>query len=295
MIDGSYVALVTPFKNNEVDYTALENLIEFHLNNSTDGILFCGTTGESPALAGDEKEQLVRFGLQKINKSVPVMMGTGTNNLHHTISATTKAQQMGIDYALVITPYYNKPNQEGLYRFFSTVAENCDIPLVIYNVPGRTGVNITSDTTLRLAHHHKNIVGIKEASGNLVQLSKIVKDAPEGFSVLSGEDALNLPILSCGGSGVVSVTANLVPKKMHDLVAFYQKGKFEKALAIHQELIRLNSVLFIDTNPIPVKEALHMMGLIEQEIRLPLYYLSEKNRDILAEVLQSYNLVQETD
>ena len=172
MLKGSYVALVSPFKNNDIDYNALENLIDFHLKNKTDGILFCGTTGESPSLAGDEKERLLRFGLKKINKQVPVMMGTGTNNLHHTISSTIKTQEWGVDYALIITPYYNKPTQNGLYQYFKAVSANTDIPIVIYNVPGRTGVNISADTTLKLAHEFKNIVGIKEASGDLVQLSR---------------------------------------------------------------------------------------------------------------------------
>ncbi|MCK4696239.1 MAG: 4-hydroxy-tetrahydrodipicolinate synthase [Candidatus Cloacimonetes bacterium] len=291
MLKGSYVALVTPFKNNEIDYNALENLIDFHLENNTDGILFCGTTGESPALASDEKEQLVRFGLKKINKKIPVMMGTGTNNLHHTVSATIKAREWGVDYALVITPYYNKPTQNGLYHFFKEVVLNTDIPIVIYNVPGRTGVNIHSETTLKLAHEFENIVGIKEASGNLVQLSEIVKDAPEGFSVMSGEDALNLPILSCGGKGAISVTANIVPQKVHQLISYFFKNNFSKALSLHQELLELNNVLFIETNPIPVKEALHMMEKIEREIRLPLYYLLEKNREILKKVLNKYELI----
>ena len=291
MISGSYVALVTPFKNNEVDYSALEELIEFHLKNNTDGILFCGTTGESPALAGDEKEQLVRFSIQKINQAVPVMMGTGTNNLHHTISATSKAQQWGVDIALVITPYYNKPTQEGLFNYFSQVAEHCPIPMMIYNVPGRTGVNMNSETTLRLAHDYDNIVGIKEASGNLVQLSEIVRNAPEGFSVMSGEDALNLPILSCGGKGAISVTANLVPQKVHDLIVKFQKGKFAEALQLHLELLELNKVLFIETNPGPVKEALSLMGKIEPEIRSPLCLLGKENKQKLTEVLEKYKLI----
>jgi len=291
MLNGSYVALVTPFKNNEVDYTALENLIEFHLQKGTDGILFCGTTGESPSLAGDEKEQLVRFGLQKINKAVPVMMGTGTNNLQHTISATIKAQGWGVDLALVITPYYNKPTQEGMYNYFKIIAENTDIPIVIYNVPGRTGINMTSSTTLRLAHTCKNIIGIKEASGNLVQASEIVKGAPENFTVLSGEDALNLPLLSCGAQGVVSVTANIVPGKLHELVASYQKGKYKVTQELHLELLDLNLAMFLETNPIPVKEALHLMGKIEKEIRPPLTNLQETNLLKLKEVMQKHKLI----
>ena len=291
MLKGSYVALITPFKNKGIDYNALEKLIEFHLTNNTDGILFCGTTGETPSLAGDEKERLVRFGLQKINKQKPVMMGTGTNNLHHTISNTIKAQEWGVDHALVITPYYNKPTQNGLYLHFKSVAENTDIPIVIYNVPGRTGVNIDAETTLKLANECKNIVGIKEASGDIFQLSKIVKYAPHGFSAMSGEDALNYPIMCCGGKGVISVTANIVPQKVHDLVEFSLKGKYDKALNIHLELLELNKAMFIETNPIPAKESLHLMGMIERELRLPMCNLKDENLKKLKNILDDYNLI----
>ena len=291
MIQGSYVALVTPFKNNEIDYNALEKLIDFHLENSTDGILLCGTTGESPALAGDEKERLVRFALKIIDGKIPVMLGTGTNNVSHTISATVRAQEWGVDSTLVITPYYNKPTQNGLYLHFKAVAENTDIPIVIYNVPSRTGVNMTAETTLKLAHEFQNIVGIKEASGDLIQLSKIVKDAPAGFAVLSGEDALNYPILCCGGSGVISVTANIVPQKVHDLVDFVEKGKYEKARELHLELLELNGAMFFETNPIPVKESLHLMKLIEREFRLPMCQMQEENLLKLKEVLSKYKLI----
>lgn len=291
MIRGSYVALVTPFKNGEIDYNALNKLLDFHLQNGTDGILFCGTTGESPALAGDEKEQMIRFGLKRINGKIPVMLGTGTNNISHTISATVRAQEWGADSALVITPYYNKPTQNGLYLHFKAVAENTGIPIVIYNVPGRTGVNITSETTLKLAHEFKNIVAIKEASGDLVQLSKIVKDAPENFAVLSGEDALNYPILCCGGSGVISVTANIIPQMVHEMVEFTKQGKYEKARELHLKLLKLNNILFIETNPIPVKEALHLTGLIEPEFRLPMCRMKGENLKILMDVLTEYDLI----
>ncbi|RLC52036.1 MAG: 4-hydroxy-tetrahydrodipicolinate synthase [Candidatus Cloacimonadota bacterium] len=291
MLKGSYVALVTPFKNNEIDYNALEKLIDFHIENGTDGILLCGTTGESPALAGDEKERLVRFAVKKIDGRLPVMLGTGSNNVTHTISATARAKEWGADSALVITPYYNKPTQNGLYLHFKAVAENTDIPIVIYNVPGRTGVNITAETTIKLAEEFKNIVAIKEASGDLVQLSKIVRDAPAGFAVLSGEDALNYPILCCGGSGVISVTANIVPGMVHDLVEFTEKSKFTKARELHLKLLKLNNMMFIETNPIPVKESLHLMGLIERELRLPMCKLQDENLEILKVVLNEYKLI----
>lgn len=291
MLKGSYVALVTPFKNNEIDYNSLEQLIDFQVENKTDGILFCGTTGESPTLAGDEKERLVRFGIKKINRRISVMLGTGTNNLQHTISATIRAQEWGVDYALVITPYYNKPTRKGLYQYFKAVAQSTTIPLVIYNVPGRTGVNIDADTTIKLAEEFSNIVGIKEASGDLNQLSKIVKNTDKDFSVMSGEDALNLPIMSCGANGVISVTANILPRKLHDLVELCSNQNYTDALKIHQELIEINDALFIETNPIPVKESLHLMKMIERELRLPLCFMEESNRKMLEKVLNKYKLV----
>ncbi len=291
MIKGSYVALVTPFKNNEIDYSALEKLIEFQIKHETDGLLFCGTTGEAPALAGDEKERLVRFGIKSVDKRAPIMVGTGSNNLHHTISATMKAQEWGADYALVITPYYNKPTQKGMYEYFKKITENTDIPLVIYNVPGRTGVNISAETTIKLANDFKQIIGIKEASGDLQQVSKIVKNTSKKFAVMSGEDALNLPIMSCGAKGAISVTANILPQKVHDLVELSEQNKFDKALSIHQYLIEINNAMFIETNPIPVKEALSMMTMIQNEIRLPLEHLLKENSIKLRKVLEQYKLV----
>lgn len=291
MLKGSYVALVTPFKNNEIDYNSLEKLINFQIENKTDGILFCGTTGESPTLAGDEKERLVRFGIKIIDKRIPIMIGTGSNNLQHTISATIKAQEWGVDHALIITPYYNKPTQNGLYQYYKAVAENTTIPIVIYNVPGRTGVNIQAETTIKLANEFSNIVGIKEASGDLDQLSRIVKNTDKDFAVMSGEDALNLPIMSCGGDGVISVTANILPRKLHDLVALCSNANYADALKIHQELIEINKALFIETNPIPVKESLHLMKMIERELRLPLCFMEDGNLKMLEKVLIKYKLV----
>ncbi len=291
MLSGSYVALVTPFKNNEIDYSAVERLVDFHIENKTDGILLCGTTGESPTLAGDEKERFLQFAINKINKRLPVMIGTGTNNLPKTISATRRAKELTADYALVITPYYNKPNQEGMYQFFKKVAESVNIPIVIYNVPGRTGVNISAETVVRLSEI-RNIVGIKSASGNLRQMSKIVKETPDDFSLMSGDDNLSLPILSVGGQGVISVTANILPEKMHNLVKSYLNGEIGQALRLHQELLDINEKLFIDTNPIPVKEAMAMMGMIEREIRLPLWKLSQEKLDVLKETLRKYGLIE---
>jgi 4-hydroxy-tetrahydrodipicolinate synthase len=292
MLQGSYVALVTPFRKNEIDYNAFENLLNFHLDNGTDGILLCGTTGESPALASDEKERLVQYGIRVLDGRLPVMMSTGTNNLHHTISATIKAQNWGVNYALVITPYYNKPTQNGLYLYFKAVAEQTDIPIVIYNVPGRTGVNISAETTVRLAHDFPSIVGIKEASGDLVQVSQIVRDAPETFTVMSGEDALNYPIMACGAKGAISVTANVLPKQVHELTDVTLKGKHKKAVELHKALLLMNQAMFYETNPMPVKEALAAMKMIEPEIRMPLCRMQEHTLQQLLDVLKQYNVLQ---
>lgn len=289
---GSFVALITPFKNKDIDYNALEKLINFHIENQTDGIVLLGTTGEAATLASDEKESLLRFAIQRLKNKMPIIVGTGSNNLSITISNTLKAEKLGAEAALIVTPYYNKPTQEGLYLYYKEIISKTTIPIILYNVPGRTACNISADTTLRLAHEFsERIIGIKEASGDLVQASKIIKYAPKNFFLLSGEDALNLPLMAVGAKGTISVTANVVPKKMHDLIALALDGKFSEALKIHQELIELNNILFIETNPIPAKEALAMMKIIENEVRLPLCNLQAKNHELLKECLSNYKLI----
>jgi len=291
MLQGSYVALVTPFKNGAVDWNALERLICYHLENDTNGILLLGTTAEAAALAGDEKDALLRFAMQKIANKVPVMIGTGSNNYMQSLANTKKAEELGADFALIITPYYIKPTQQGMYEYYKSIASKVKIPIVIYNVPGRTGVNITAETTVRLARECSNIIGVKEASGNLVQVTQIVRDAPKSFSVMSGEDALNVPIMAIGGKGCISVTANVVPKLMSEHIASCLAGDYLQAASQHAYLANLNHLMFIETNPIPAKEALHMMGLIELEFRLPICPLQTKNRDILREGLKTYRLI----
>ncbi|MDZ4182137.1 MAG: 4-hydroxy-tetrahydrodipicolinate synthase [Candidatus Cloacimonadaceae bacterium] len=291
MLQGSFVALVTPFKNGEVDYSALEGLIQFHLDNGTHGILLLGTTAETAGLASDEKDALLRFALQKINHAVPVMIGTGTNNLQQSLAQTKKAKELGADFALVITPYYIKPTQNGMYEYFKTIAQKVDIPIVIYNVPGRTGVSISAATTVKLAQDCPNIIGIKEASGNLVQATQIIRDAPQGFALMSGEDALNLPLMAIGAKGCISVTANVVPKLMSEHIDTCLKGDFATAALQHQYLLDMNNVMFIETNPIPAKEALHMMGMIGLEFRLPICPLMDASRDALRKTLREYKLI----
>lgn len=291
MLQGSYVALVTPFRNGGIDWTALEGLIQFHLDEGTDGILLLGTTAETAGLASDEKDALLRFAIQKINKQVPVMIGTGTNNLSQTIANTQKAKDMGADYALVITPYYIKPTQNGLIEYFRAVADKVDIPIVIYNVPGRTGVNMAAATTVKLAELCPNIVGIKEASGNIVQATNILRDVKAGFSLMSGDDALNLPLMAIGAKGCISVTANVVPRLMQEHIAACLDGDFATAAKQHQHLARINDLMFIETNPIPAKEALCMMGKLALEFRSPICPLQDSNREILSLGLKDYKLI----
>lgn len=291
VIQGSYVALVTPFKNGEIDYTALEGLLNFQIDNGTNGILLLGTTAETAGLASDEKDALLRFCIQKINHRVPVMIGSGTNNLAQTLVNTQKAKELGADSALVITPYYIKPTQNGMYEYFKEIANKVDIPIVLYNVPGRTGVNLAAATTVRLARECSNIVAVKEASANLVQATEIIRDAPEGFSVMSGEDALNMPLMACGAKGTVSVTANVVPALMSELIATCATGDYIKAAKLHQNLLAINNVMFIETNPIPAKESLHLMGKIALEFRSPICTLMDANREALKKVLREYKLI----
>ncbi len=291
MLQGSYVALVTPFKDGGIDYSALEGLLEFHVENGTHGILLLGTTAETAALASDEKEALLLFALQKINKRVPVMIGTGSHNFKQSLAATRRAKELGADSALIITPYYIKPTQNGMYQYFKAIADEVDIPIVVYNVPGRTGVNINSATMVKLAHDCPNIAGVKEASGNIAQATEIIRDAPQSFSLMSGEDALNLPLMAIGGKGCISVTANVAPKLMSTHMESCLAGDYAAAAKQHRDLQKLNWAMFIETNPIPAKESLHMMGKIGLEFRLPICPLQDANREILRKVLQEYKFI----
>ncbi|PKN72710.1 MAG: 4-hydroxy-tetrahydrodipicolinate synthase [Candidatus Cloacimonetes bacterium HGW-Cloacimonetes-3] len=291
MLQGTYVALVTPFKDGSIDWTALEGLIQYHIDNGTTGIVLLGTTAETAGLASDEKDALLRFAINKIGGRLPVMIGTGTNNLHQTLAATAKAKELGADYVLVITPYYIKPTQNGMIEYFGTIAKKVDIPIVLYNVPGRTGINMTAATTVQLAREHMNIIGIKEASANLVQATQIIRDAPAGFALMSGEDALNLPLMALGARGTVSVTANVAPKLVSDLIATCLTGDYAAAAKQHLALAKLNDLMFIETNPIPAKEALHMMGMLNLEFRSPMCKLQDANREILKKGLKEYSFI----
>ena len=289
MFEGSFVAIVTPFKNGKVDAPALRGLIEFHIGSGTNGIVPCGTTGESATLDHAEHAEVIGITVETCKGRIPVLAGTGSNATHEAVELTQRAQKLGADGALLLTPYYNKPTQEGLYQHFSTVAKETDLPIMLYNVPSRTAINMEPGTVARLSSI-KNIVGIKEASGSLVQVSEIIDSCGPDFSVISGEDALTWPILAIGGKGVISVTANLVPGKFAKLCQAAREGDVETAKALHYELLKLNDVMFIETNPIPVKAALALMGRIENEFRPPLCPPTEEHLSQLKATLGVYAL-----
>ena len=290
MFSGSIVAIVTPFRNGKVDERALGDLIEWQIAQGTNGIVPCGTTGESATLTHEEHHRVVKLAVEVVKRRVPVIAGTGSNSTDEAISLTRHAKEAGADGALLITPYYNKPTQEGLYRHYKAVAEAVDIPQVLYNIPGRTGVNMLPATVARLAVM-KSIVGIKEGSGSVQQASDIAQSCGDRLTVLSGDDALTLPMMAVGAKGVITVTANIMPKEMAQLVAAFLAGRVDEARRLHFALSPLVSALFYETNPIPIKEALGMMGKIDPELRLPLCALSSDNRNQLARVMKELRLI----
>jgi 4-hydroxy-tetrahydrodipicolinate synthase len=290
MFTGSLVAIITPFRNGKVDERAFEDLIEWQIANGTNGVVPCGTTGESATLSHDEHHRVVKLAVEVVRGRVPVIAGTGSNSTDEAISLTRHARDAGADGALLITPYYNKPTQEGLYRHYKAVAEAVEIPQVLYNIPARTGVNMLPATIARLAVM-KNIVGIKEGSGSVQQASEIAQTCGDRLTVLAGDDALTLPMMAVGGKGVITVTANVMPKEMAQLVAAFAAGRIDEARRIHFALSPLFAALFYETNPIPVKEALGMMGKIDPELRLPLCAMGPDNRNQLARVLKELRLI----
>ena len=281
---GSFTALVTPFRAGELDEPALRRLVETQIRSGTAGLVPCGTTGETPTLSEDEQDRVIAAVVAQAAGRVPVVAGTGGNDTARVIARTRRARDLGADAALVVAPYYNKPTQDGLFCHFAAVAEGAGLPIVLYNVPGRTGVNLLPETTLRLAAV-PGIVAIKEASGNLDQVSQIVAGVPAGFAVLSGDDSLTLPILSVGGAGVISVVANLVPRAMADLVAAALAGDLAIARDLHLRLFPLCRAMFLDNNPIAVKTAAALLGLCADEVRLPLTPMSTANRRLLEAAL----------
>ncbi len=289
MFEGVIPALVTPFKENfEVDYEGLSKLLDY-VEKHVDAVVPAGTTGESATLSYQEHIEVVKYVCEVSN--VPVIAGAGSNSTREAIFLGKEVEKAGADAAMFITPYYNKPNKEGLYQHYKKIAEEISIPIIIYNVPSRTACNITPDVVERLANDFDNIIGIKEASGNLKQIAEIIRRTPDNFVLLSGDDFLTLPILMLGGKGVISVAANVAPHLMKEMYLAFKEGDIDRARELHYRLMPLFSVLFIDTNPIPVKKALELMGLPAGKPRLPLVELDEEKTKKVEEVLRNLELL----
>lgn len=292
MLKGSIVALITPFDSQgQINENKLKELIDWHIEKGTDGILVCGTTGESATLTHPEHRKIIELASKHVNKRLPVLAGCGSNSTKEALDLASYAESVGADYSLVITPYYNRPTQEGLYQHFKTIADSVNIPIIIYNVPSRTGSNILPETVARLYKDCKNIVGIKEASGSLDQITNIMTLVDDKFLLFSGSDEINLPVLSIGAAGIISVVANIMPRETHALVASFLEGNLAEAKRLQLYLYDIIKILFIETNPIPVKTALELMGMIELNLRLPLCKMSSTNLDKLKVMLEKYKLI----
>lgn len=292
MFSGSIVALITPFRNNKVDEKKIKELVEFHIKNGTTGVVPCGTTGESATLSPAEHERVIELTVKFVNKRVPVIAGTGSNSTEEAVTLTRHAADCGADASLQVSPYYNRPTQKGLYEHFKAVAQAVDIPIVLYNIASRTGVNIEPETMAKLAKDCPSIVGVKEASGNLEQMSRIRALCGPGFDLLSGDDGLTLPLLAIGGSGIISVVANIVPKDVASMVKEFQKGNIKKAREWHYRLLPLVKAMFIETNPIPVKTAMGILGMCEPDLRLPMTPMLPENLEKLKKALKDYGLTK---
>jgi len=290
VFQGSLVALVTPFRDGRVDEAKLKELVEFHIQGGTDALVPCGTTGESPTLDHDEHKRVIDVVIQAANKRIPVVAGTGSNSTAEAVSLTKHAKAAGADGALIVLPYYNKPTQKGLIEHCRAIADGADLPLILYNIPGRTGVNMLPETVAQLADH-PNIVGMKEATGDIVQMTQDIVLCGNKLSFLSGDDTLTLPLMSVGGRGVISVVANIVPKDVADMTHAFLNGDWKRARELHLRLFPLCQAMFYETNPIPVKTAMGMMGMIKEEFRLPLCPMIEANRKKLEAALRTYGLL----
>lgn len=288
---GLGVALITPFtESGEVDYNALGNLVEYQISNGADFLCILATTSESPCLSKQEKLDIQHFIVNLVDRRVPIVIGCGGNNTYAIAEELRNGDFNGIDGILSVCPYYNKPTQEGLYQHFKTLACATELPVILYNVPGRTGINMTAETTLRLANDCENIVAIKEASGNLEQIDDILKNKPEGFAVLSGDDSLTFPMLAGGAEGVISVIGNALPKEFSQMISLQQEGKYEEAVKIHHSLTELYKLLFVDGNPAGVKAVLTEMGYIKNVLRLPLVPARETTIQKISQALQELKL-----
>lgn len=294
MFRGVCTALVTPFdKNGNIDFETYENFIEFQINNNVDALLVCGTTGEPSTMDSIEKETLIKFTIQKVNKRVPVIVGCGSNNTKSAIEQAKKAEEYGADALLIVTPYYNKCNQDGIFEHYYAINNVVNTPIIIYNVPGRTGVNIQPNTVIKLAKL-KNIKAIKEASGNIDQINKLSRKLVNNnvdLILYSGDDSITLPILSLGAKGVISVASNIIPKQMHELVISYLENDIKTAKSIHNKYGDLMDTLFIDVNPIPIKEACNLLNLMNNDVRLPLTKLSNEKKIILLNTMKELKII----
>lgn len=293
MFKGAITALVTPFRDGELDLVAFERHIEWQVKQGIDGLLPCGTTGETPTLTEDEIEQVVSTAVKiaaKAERKVPVIAGAGTNSTAKTIREVKRVKELGADAALVVTPYYNKPSQEGLHRHYAEICEETELPIVIYNVPSRTGGNILPLTVEKLAKKYPKIVAVKEASGNLDQSTEIVMRCGDTVDVLSGDDSLTLPVMSVGGKGVISVVSNILPYDTANMVRFWLEGNLEASLAVHQKMYPVIKALFLETSPGPVKAATGLMGLNSGEVRLPLAPISEENLAKLRKAMLDFGI-----
>ena len=288
MFRGTFTALVTPFRNGAIDVAAFEKLIENQIAAGISGVVAVGTTGESPTLSHEERQEVIRLAVATAKKRCQVLAGTGSNATHHAVADTKMAEKLGADGALLVAPYYNKPSQEGLFRHFKTVADATALPVMLYNIPGRCGVDIAPDTVARLAKQCRNLVSIKEASGSVERISELRARLPESFTILSGDDSLTLPFMSVGAVGVVSVASNLFPAEVCALVRAYECGDAKLAFNLHHKLFPLFKDLFIEPNPVPTKTALGWRGEMSGEVRLPLCEMSESNQTRLRKTLEAF-------
>jgi 4-hydroxy-tetrahydrodipicolinate synthase len=288
MFRGTFTALVTPFRNGDVDPAAFEKLIETQIAAGIDGVVAIGTTGESPTLSHDEREEVIRLAVTIANRRCKVLAGTGSNSTQHAIADTKMAERLGVDGALLVAPYYNKPSQEGLFRHFKAIAAETKLPIMLYNIPGRCGVDIGADTVVRLSETCGNIVSIKEASGSVERVGELHSRLPEAFTILSGDDSLTLPFMSVGAAGVVSVASNLFPAEVCALVRAYQSGDVKSAQAMQRKMLPIFKDLFIEPNPVPAKTALEWRGVMSAEVRLPLCEMSDANQVRLRKTLEAF-------
>lgn len=291
MFRGSIVPIITPFKNGAVDYESLTKLINWQIENGSHGISVTGTTGEPTSLTFDERQQVIKVAKEAVNKRVPFVPGTGSTNHAETIELSKYAQSIGCDAILVITPYYNRPSQQGLFMHFDAVAKNVDLPVILYNIPGRSAVNLEVDTVARLHEANKNIIGVKESNKDFEHINRLIQKMGRDFLVYSGIELLCYPILAIGGAGYVSATGNLMPKEVAQLYDLVVADKWKEAQDLHYYMMTLNDAIFMEINPVPVKAALGMMGKISPEVRLPLSPLSDANREKLKKILQDYKLI----